>query len=300
MATDLELYRIFSAVAEAGSFSQGAARLFITQPAVSQAVRRLEAQLGVRLFVRGRRGAVLTAEGELLYQHASAAMRLLASGEQKLRRVQNLEAGQLKLGAADTTTKELLLPYISAFHQLHPGVQLMVTNRTSLQLVECLKAGQLDLAIVNLPIEDEALSTRSIRTVHDIFVAGHAFPQLKQKTVTPGELAGYPLIMLENAANSRRYVDRFCRARVALAPEIELGAHELLSSFAAIGFGLACVVQEFCQKALKEETFSCGSVSGDSAPRHWRLLVAECAAERGGSGAAAAAGGEQTGLISGC
>lgn len=56
MATDLELYRIFSAVAEAGSFSQGAARLFITQPAVSQAVRRLEAQLGARLFVRGRRG----------------------------------------------------------------------------------------------------------------------------------------------------------------------------------------------------------------------------------------------------
>ena len=55
---------------------------------------------------------MLTAEGELLYQHASAAMRLLASGEQKLRRVQNLEAGQLKLGAADTTTKELLLPYI--------------------------------------------------------------------------------------------------------------------------------------------------------------------------------------------
>ena len=61
--------------------------------------------------------------------------------------------------------------------------------------------------------------------------------------------------MLENAANSRRYVDRFFAGQgVALAPEIELGAHELLSSFAAIGFGLACVVQEFCQKALKEET----------------------------------------------
>ena len=286
MATDLELYRIFSAVAEAGSFSQGAARLFITQPAVSQAVRRLEAQLGARLFVRGRRGAVLTAEGELLYQHASAAMRLLASGEQKLRRVQNLEAGQLKLGAADTTTKELLLPYISAFHQLHPGVQLMVTNRTSLQLVECLKAGQLDLAIVNLPIEDEALSTRPIRIVHDIFVAGHAFPQLKQKTVTPGELAGYPLIMLENAANSRRYVDRFFAGQgVALAPEIELGAHELLSSFAAIGFGLACVVQEFCQKALKEETVFPVDLSPAIPPRAigacwWRSVpLSEAAAE---------------------
>ena len=60
--------------------------------------------------------------------------------------------------------------------------------------------------------------------------------------------------MLENAANSRRYVDRFFAEQgVTLVPEIELGAHELLPSFAAIGFGLACVVQEFCQKALKED-----------------------------------------------
>lgn len=255
MTADLELYRIFTVVANVGSFSQAAEILFITQPAVSQAIRRLEEQLGTHLFIRGRRGVSLTAEGHLLYQHASAAIQLLNAGEQKLHRVQNLETGQLKIGAADTTTKELLLPYISTFHQLYPGIQLTFTNRTSLQLIECLKAGQLDLVIVNLPIDDEALATRPILTVHDIFVAGPAFPELKGKALTPQTLVEFPLIMLENASNSRRYVNRFFAEQgITLTPEIELGAHELLPSFAAIGFGLACVVQEFCQKFLAEET----------------------------------------------
>ena len=89
--------------------------------------------------------------------------------------------------------------------------------------------------------------------ISDIFVAGHQFEQLLGKMLTPRELAGYPLVMLERAANSRRYVDDwFAEQGVRLAPEIELGAHELLPSFAAIGVGLACVVQEFCQKELNE------------------------------------------------
>lgn len=253
MTTDLELYKIFVTVAQAGSFSAGAKDLFLTQPAVSQAIQKLEQSVGARLFVRARRGVTLTLEGQLLFQHALSALQMLDAGEQKLRRVQTLKEGWLRLGAADTITKEFLLPYLSALHQLYPGVQLQVTNRTSLQLTELLKQGQLDIAIVNLPIADERLIVQPILDVHDIFVAGHQFEQLAGKMFTPAELAGYPLVMLERAANSRRYVDDwFAGQGVRLAPEIELGAHELLPSFAAIGVGLACVVQEFCQKELNE------------------------------------------------
>lgn len=253
MTTDLELYKIFVTVAHAGSFSAGAKELFLTQPAVSQAVQKLEQQLGARLFVRGRKGVTLTQEGQMLFQHALSALQLLDAGEEKLRRVQTLKDGQLRLGAADTITKEFLLPYLSAFRQLHPGIQLQVTNRTSRQLTELLKQGQLDITIVNLPILDERLIVQPILEVHDIFVAGHLFAELEGQFLTPRELAGYPLVMLEREANSRRYVDDwFAEQGVRLAPEIELGAHELLPSFAAIGFGLACVVQEFCQKELAE------------------------------------------------
>ena len=82
-----------------------------------------------------------------------------------------------------------------------------------------------------------------------------AFAHLKGKTLSPAELAAQPLAMLEQAANSRRYVDSFfARCGVQLSPQIELGAHGLLPDFAAIGFGLACVVQEFCGKELADGT----------------------------------------------
>lgn len=255
MAADLELYKVFAAVAEAGSVSGGAARLFITQPAASQAVKKLERQVGARLFTRGKRGVSLTQEGEMLYRHAAAALEALAAGEEQLRRVQGLEDGRLRLGAADTITQEFLLPFISAFRQLHPGVQLSVVNRTSLQLVDRVKQGRLDLAVINLPVDESGLQVRPILRVHDVFVAGHAFDALHGRVLTARQLAQYPLVMLEQQANSRRYVDDFfARQGVRLEPRIELGAHSLLPSFAAIGFGLACVVREFCRKELEEGT----------------------------------------------
>ena len=81
MRADLSLYRVFVAVADEGSFVRAAAKLYLTQPAVSQAVRRMEAQTGAKLFLRGRRGVRLTREGELLYRHASAALAMLEAGE---------------------------------------------------------------------------------------------------------------------------------------------------------------------------------------------------------------------------
>lgn len=269
MAVDLELYRIFSAVAEEGSFSKGAQKLFITQPAASQAVRKLEEQLNTRLFTRERRGVSLTQDGEMLYSYASKALKTIVAGERYIRRVQNLEEGLLKIGAADTITKELLLPYISAFRKLHPGVQLQVTNRTSLQLVDKLNHGEIDIAVVNLPIDDERLTVKPIREVHDIFVAGADFKSLCEQPITPEKLAEQPLIMLEAASNSRRYVDRFFSSLgVNLRPQIELGAHDLLPGFAAIGFGLSCVVKEFCENDLNNGLVQPVPLTSPIPPRH--------------------------------
>lgn len=269
MAVDLELYRVFSAVAEAGSFSMGAQNLFITQPAASQAVHKLEEELGTRLFTRGRRGVTLTQEGELLYRHVSSALDILNAGERSIERVQNLEEGLLKIGAADTITKELLLPYIGEFRKLHPGVQVQVTNRTSLQLTDRLCHGELDIAVVNLPIDDERLTVQPIREIHDIFVAGPEFFEMCGRPVTPEELSRQPLIMLESASNSRRYVDKFFADNgVTLRPQIELGAHDLLTGFAAIGFGLSCVVKEFCEKDLKSGVVKPVALTFPIPPRH--------------------------------
>lgn len=253
MNVSLDLYKIFSTVAEAGSISDAARLLFITQPAVSQAVRRLEQELGVKLFERGAKGVVLTREGELLHGYVSSAMGMLEAGESRMRMLSMLDAGELRIGASDTVSKWFLVPIIRRFHDMYPNVSLSITNRTTAETLQLLQSGSIDIGYVNLPAAGEGVVFEDCIPVHDVFVASEQFAGLKDCVVTPAELARHPLIMLEEKSNSRRWVDsHFQKNGVVLAPGVELGAHDLLLDFAGIGLGVACVIREFSRKALED------------------------------------------------
>ena len=246
MNINAELYRVFDEVAKAGTFSGAAAALGITQPAVSQAVRQLEDVLEAKLFLRSSRGVTLTQEGELLHGYVRSAMGLLREGEERLGKLRSLSAGEIRIGAGDTVSKWFLLPMIERYHRSFPDVKVSITNRTSDRTLELIRSGALDIGFVNMPISERGFIFEECFPVHDIFIAGERFSQLKDTPVTPEELARYPLIMLERASNSRRRVDRhFLSNGVALRPEIELGSHDLLSEYAKIGLGIACVTKEF-------------------------------------------------------
>ena len=99
---------------------------------------------------------------------------------------------------------------------------------------------------------DEGIVFEECLPVHDVFVAPQSFDHLRDRPVTPAELAKQPLIMLEDKANSRRWVNRHFRKNgVLLDPGVELGAHDLLLDFAGIGLGIACVIREFSESALE-------------------------------------------------
>lgn len=252
MLVHLELYRVFREVALCGSFSQAARALFLTQSAVSQSIQQLERQLGRQLFTRGRRGVTLTPEGAMLYEHISVALETIATGEERLEKMRRLRAGELSIGAGDTISEHFLLPFLEQFHSLYPEIRLRVVNRTSGQAVELLKAGKIDLAFANLPLEEPELDVLECLLVHDIFVASKKFAHLGGRALEAAELAQSHLIMLETLSNSRRYVDGFfLQQGVRLEPEIELGAHDLLLEFARIGLGISCVIAEFCTGYLQ-------------------------------------------------
>ncbi|MBP5167520.1 MAG: LysR family transcriptional regulator [Oscillospiraceae bacterium] len=251
MNVSLELYRIFDAAARTRSFSEAARELYISQSAVSQAIRQLENAAGTRLFIRSGRGAELTAEGRLLSGYISSALALIAQGENRVLEVRELSAGELRIGAGDTAARWFLLPAIQRFHELYPNIVLKMTNRTSTETLALLRAGQIDVGFVNLPLEAEGITFESCMDIHDVFVAGDKFERLKGRIIGPAELASYPLIMLERRSNSRSYVDKYFMSRgVILQPQLELGAHHLLLDYAEIGLGIACVIREFSGHAL--------------------------------------------------
>lgn len=242
----LDYYKTFSVVYEARSFSEAARRLYVTQSAISQSVKQLEVILGVQLFVRGKRSVIPTVEADTLYATILPALETIGEAEEKIARLRLLQEGSLCICAADTVAKYYLLPYLKKWNELYPNVRLAVVNRTSTEAFSLLSAGKIDIAFVNSPIPEAKFCQKRCLELHDVFIAGKAYNNLKGKTVTRGELAQYPLIMLETLSNSRKAVDAVFRDDgIVLQPEIELGAHELLVDFARIGLGISCVTREF-------------------------------------------------------
>lgn len=253
MSIRLELYRIFDKVAKCKSFSKAANELYMTQPAISQAIMQLEDELKIRLFTRTPRGVILTNEGKILFEYTNSAISLLDNGEKKIRQSRDLKQGELKIGVSDTISRYYLLPYVEKFHKAYPNIKLKIINQTTDELCKLIKSGEIDIGICNLPIKDNSLDIKKCKDIQDIFVFGERYKDMVTNSITYEELLGYPLIFLDNRSKTRQYVEGYLFSKgIRINPEIELGSHDLLLEFAKVGLGLACVVREFSENYLLE------------------------------------------------
>lgn len=250
MNIKLEQYKIFNEAASTLSFSLAARNLYISQSAVSQTIHTLEKELHTQLFIRQSKGVILTKEGEILHQKISQALSLITSAENQISNQLELTKGELTIGAGDTISENYVMPYLVKFHQLYPGVTIKMVNRTSLEIIDLLKTGQIEIGFINMPLFDEAISIQECLQVHDIFVSKEKDNHL----YTLQELSHESLILLEKTSNSRHYVDQhFATHGLLLTPTIELGSHELLIDAAKNNLGKACVIKEFSQDELNQQ-----------------------------------------------
>ena len=274
MSVKLELYRVFKEVAEAGNITAAAQTLFISQSAVSQSIKQLEAELQTRLFARNSRGVTLTADGRMLYEYVRSAMGLLETGEEKLSQSRDLQMGHLTIGASDTVTSQFLLPYLDRFHRQYPAIHIQIISGRSHKVLGLLQSGKVDIAFASTPQEGASLETFPCLATHSIFVAGAEYPCDFDHVYTLEEIARFPLILLERKASSRLYLEKyFLQNGLHLNPEIELGARSLLVDLAAIGVGVAGVTEEFVRRELESGRLRKLRTSFDIPPRSVDLCV---------------------------
>lgn len=274
MSVKLELYRVFKEVAEAGNITAAAQTLFISQSAVSQSIKQLEAELQTRLFARNSRGVTLTADGRMLYEYVRSAMGLLETGEEKLSQSRDLQMGHLTIGASDTVTSQFLLPYLDRFHRQYPTIHIQIISGRSHKVLGLLQSGKVDIAFASTPQEGASLETFPCLATHSIFVAGAEYPCDFDHVYSLEEIARFPLILLERKASSRLYLEKyFLQHGLHLNPEIELGARSLLVDLAAIGFGVAGVTEEFVRRELENGRLRKLRTSFDIPPRSVDLCV---------------------------
>lgn len=251
----IEHYRIFNIVAEAKSFSKAAEKLYMTQSAVSQAIKQLENSINTILFIRTPKGIELTQAGSILYKYTSSAMEILETGVLRLEAFKSLDEGELKIGASDTIASHFLLSRLELFHKIYPQIRVKIINRVTSETIQLLKAGKIDLAFGNLPIKDEKLEIIECMAVHDTFVAGSNYRKDRDKIFSREDIARLPLILLESKSNSRKYVDYvFLESGQILSAAIELGTHELLLQLAKINLGVSCVIKEFSEEYLNDDS----------------------------------------------
>lgn len=252
MDINFELYKIFYYTAKYQSFSDAAQALYITQPAVSQAVKSLEEKTGVKLFFRRTRNVKLTSEGEMLYKHIGQAYNFIKAGENKLHEMHNLASGEIRIGVSDTICKYYLIPYLEKFNNIYPRIKIQVINRTSSQILTILKNGLIDLGVITLPLSDKGFKFKDFIAVEDIFVASGKFSELKNRPVPLNEIIKFPLLMLQKNSATRRNIDNYFKEmNIEIAPEIELESIDLLVEFAKIGLGIAHVLRESAASAIR-------------------------------------------------
>ncbi len=253
MISNLEYYKVFYYVASCESVTKAANELAISQPAVSQALKQLERNLGVELFYRASKGIKLTGEGQLLFSYVEKGYEQMELGVQKVRQMQNLELGEIRIGASDMTLQFYLLPYLEKFHEYYPNIKVIVTNAPTPETLEFLKEGRIDFGIVSTPFPSlQDARVIPVREIEDVFVAGRRFMSYKNRTLDFQELEGMPLICLEKNTSTRSYMDDFLAQNgVSVQPEFELATSDMIVQFAKRSLGVGCVVRDFAKEYLE-------------------------------------------------
>ena len=256
MNIDFELYRIFYVVANNGNITKASEELNISQPAVSKSIKNLEDQLGGTLFVRTKRGVILTDEGKEFYEYIKHAMEYINNAENKFTDLINLETGSIRIGVSTTLTREFLLPYLEQFHELYPNIDIQIMTYLTSDLVPKLRNGLIDLIILNLNGYNygDDIEITKCRKINDCFVVSNKYIDLVDKELSLKDLNNYPLILQAKGSNTREFLDNFAREHgVILKPNIELASYSLEVEFTKIGLGIGYATREYIKDYLKNK-----------------------------------------------
>lgn len=256
MNNNLNLYYIFYEVASTKNISKAAKALFISQPAISKAISKLESNLKCTLFIRNSRGVVLTSEGELLFEQIKTAFNAIEKGEEKIKQAGELGIGHISIGVSTTLCKYVLLPYLKEFVNLNPHVKVSVSCQSSFETIDALEQGKIDIGLVGFPAIKNTLSYKPLLTVHDTFVATQNYLDnfRLREGAADNNLAELATFMMLNKENmSRKYVNSsLLSADIELKNIIEISNMDLLIDFAKIDIGISCVIKEFISDELQK------------------------------------------------
>lgn len=294
MSVSLDYYRIFYYVGKTGSITAAANALFLTQPTISHAIQNLEKELGCTLFLRTKKGVLMTPEAKKLYSHISIACEQIRIGEEQLHAALQLSEGSVSIGATETVLHFYLIPWLKKYHSLYPNIKLKISNSNTPATLQALKQGILDFAVLVMNGENDyaadyeknhkkdsgkTFQITRLEDFSDIFVGGTEYAFLAEQTrnakqpVSLSQLTQYPLVCLEKNTCTRTFLDQILNEhQVQWSPDIELATTDLIMPMVTQNFGIGFIPEYFAQAAIEQQTAFSLPIVEEIPPRHICLV----------------------------
>ena len=251
MNVDLELYRVFYTVAKHKHMTKASEELHISQPAISQSIKKLEDQLGGTLFLRSNKGMDLTSEGKMFYEYVKGALELINNAENEFTSFKDLSKGEIKIGCSTTLTKLVLMDKIQEFHKNYPNIDIKITNELTSNLIEDLKRGKLDFVIYNeSDIKESGIELKVIKKLKEGFIYNPEHYKDDINSINNiNNIKNYPLILQKKESNSRKRLDNYCLSNgIILKPKMEGVSQELVLEFTNAGLGIGYTLIDLAQR----------------------------------------------------
>ena len=253
MEQNLSQYHIFYAVAKAGNISRAAKELYISQPAISKSISKLEDSLNTVLFTRNSRGVQLTDEGQVLFEHTRDAFEELAKGEQELKRIREFNMGHIRIGVSNTLCRFIMVKYLKGFIEQYPHIKITIESQPTTQTLSMLEQQRIDIGLVVEQKSSRNMNFIPVMDIEDIFVATPSYLEnlrLREGAGTDVFQSGN-LMLLDKNNITRHYIDDYMTCNEIIANNLlEVTTMDLLIEFARIGLGIGCVIKEFVKEDL--------------------------------------------------
>jgi len=249
--------RLFLAVAEHGGMTRAAEAVFVSQPAVSASVAELERQLGVPLLEHVGRRVVLTEAGRSLADYARRIFTLAAEARRAMDETRGLAWGSLAVGASTTIGIYLLPAVMGDYHARYPAITLTLIIENTDLVLERLRAGALDLALVEGPVSGDDVIVEPYREDELVLVTAPTHPLALPRSATAADLATVPFLLRERGSGTREIVEASLQAHgVTRIAAMELGHTEAIKHGVAAGLGVSILSVLTVQREVADGTLA--------------------------------------------
>jgi len=244
---------IFSAIVETGRFTSAAKKLYVAQPSVSQQIQVLEQELGEQLFVRLKnRKIYLTEAGKILKSHADLILRQCQIARMEVSALTREPSGQIRIGIGGHQLTFMLPPVFREFHSRFPKVCVDIINGTTPQLLEMLNTNQLDLALLNFPVQSRDLQTRVLFTEELCLVVRKSASLARKEVVDISDIAHLPLVLYDQSTSTRRRLDAFFQ-EAGISPNVIFELSSVEAMIRMVGEGLGATIVPLSSMLGKKE-----------------------------------------------